>query len=348
MRPEYGECRRLPKQSGWLDDANMQPFSAQFSAPDAARTLLDDRHVLAWIEFHSAGDEPPDDPRRIAVGLPQLGSSPLVEVWTSNTPVESGRRGRIAFNKNEQILFGHLAVDERDFSRVDAAARAAYEDFLPFAGEMGFPHYLRIWNYIPDINGQENGVERYKLFCMGRHASLESFEFPEHRLPAASGVGSPPGQMLIYFLAARSPGIQIENPRQVSAFRYPPQYGPKSPAFSRAMFKEWGTDKHLYISGTASIVGHESQHNEDVLPQLGESLRNVSTLIDSARIEHGLPIQSPAELTQIKIYIRHEQDYEAIRRHIHDELGAEAPVIYLLGDLCREDLLVEVEGFYAT
>lgn len=309
--------------------------------------MLDDRHVLAWIEFHSAGDEKPEDPRRIAVGLPQLGPEPLVEVWTSTAPVESGRHGRISYNKNDQVLLGHLAVDERDFVDVEAATCRAYEEFLPFAGEMGFPHYLRIWNYIPDINGEENGVECYKRFCVGRQDCLERFEFPEHRLPAASGVGSPIGRMLIYFLAARAPGVQVENPRQVSAFHYPLQYGPKSPAFSRAMFKDWGASKHLYISGTASIVGHESRHSDDVLPQLNESLRNVSILIETARTAHGLSIRAPTELSQLKIYIRHERDYEAIRRQVHDQLGDEAPVIYLLGDLCRKNLLVEIEGFYA-
>ena len=325
----------------------MQPFSAHFSAPEAAQALLDDHRLLAWIDFQGPEFEPRKDPRRITVGLPQLGARPLVEVWTSSVPVESGEHGRISFSKNEQVLLGHLTVDERDYGGIEAATREAYESFLPFAGEMGFPHYLRIWNYIPDINGEEDGVERYKRFCVGRHACLESFEFPEHRLPAASGVGSRADGLVIYFLAAREPGVQIENPRQVSAFRYPPQYGPKSPAFSRATFKAWGAGKHLYISGTASIIGHESRHGENVLAQLSESLRNMSALIDSARCGHGLPIHAPAELTQLKIYIRHEQDFEAIRGFIHDRLGAEAPVVYLLGDLCRKNLLVEVEGLYA-
>jgi chorismate lyase/3-hydroxybenzoate synthase len=326
----------------------MQPFSAQFVPLGGAQNLLDEQHVLALIEFVGMGDENTSDPRRISVGLPQLGPSPLAEVWTSTMPVESGRRGRISYSRNDQVLLGQLSVDEQDFADVEVATREAYKELLPFAREMGFPHYLRIWNYIPDINGEENGVERYKHFCVGRHACLERFDFPEHKLPAASGVGSRSERILIYFLAAREPGIQLENPRQVSAFHYPQQYGPKSPAFSRAMLKDWGASKHLYISGTASIVGHESRHGNDVLTQLTESLRNMGTLIESAQTEYGLPIQSLAELSQVKVYIRDEQDHAAIRRHIHEQLGEKAPVIYLCGDLCRKNLLVEVEGFYAS
>ncbi len=325
----------------------MQPFSTNFASLSSANELLDDQHVLALIEFGSADDVGDPDPRRITVGLPQLGPSPLVEVWKSATPVVSGIRSQVSYSKNEQVLLGHLSVDERDFPGLEEATSQAYENMLRFAREMGFPHYLRIWNYIPDINGEEHGVERYKRFCTGRYASLEKFGFSEHRLPAASGIGSPSKRILIYFLAARDAGVQMENPRQVSAFHYPPQYGPKSPAFSRAMVKDWGTGKHLYISGTASIIGHESQHHDNLLPQLTESLRNMSTLVECAETEHGVAIHTLAELSQVKVYVRDGQDYAAIRNHINEQLGEGVPVIYLGGDLCRKNLLVEIEGLYA-
>jgi chorismate lyase/3-hydroxybenzoate synthase len=325
----------------------MQPFSATFASVSSTRELLDDPLVLALIEFGAAASQGDGDPRRIAVGLPQLGPSPLVEVWRSATPVVSGTYGQVSYSSNEQVLFGHISVDEKDFSGVEEATMRAYESILPVAPEMGFPHYLRIWNYIPDINGEEDGVERYKCFCTGRHIALEEFAFSERGLPAASGVGSVSDKILIYFLAARDAGVQVENPRQVSAFHYPPQYGPKSPAFSRAMVKQWDTGKHLYISGTASIIGHESQHADNLLPQLTESLQNMSTLVKSAETQHGVDIHTLAELSQIKVYVRDGQDHGVIRSHIDEQLGVGVPAIYLGGDLCRKNLLVEVEGLYA-
>ena len=324
----------------------MQPFTAQFASVEGAAGRLNDPHVLALIEF-GGGNGPATDPRRINVDLPQLGNSELVEVWESETPVESGTRGAIAYSRNDQVLLGHLCIDEREFGSLEEASQTAYEMILPFAGELGFPHYLRIWNYIPDINGEVDGVERYKRFCMGRHAGLTSFRFPNNELPAASGVGSPSDKILIYFLAARDAGIQLENPRQVSAFHYPLQYGPKSPAFSRAMVKDWGAGKHLYISGTASIVGHESRHRDDVVPQLSETLRNLSALVRSAGSEHGVAINSLAELSQLKIYLRDEQHHAIIHEYLQEQLGDDIPTIYLGGDLCRKNLLVEIEALYA-
>ncbi len=331
---------------GQIRPGDMQPFSAHFTSAKHEQELLGDQQVLALIAFEEVEAEPSADPRRATVALHQLGSPPKLEVWRSETAVESGVRGLVSFSRNDRVLFGHVAVDEREFRGLEAASQHAYEAILPFAAEMGFPYYLRIWNYIPDINGEEHGMERYRSFCIGRHQVFERFAMPEQRMPAASGIGTRSGKLLVYFLAARDAGIQLENPRQVSAFRYPPQYGPRSPSFSRAVVKDWNGSKHLYISGTASIVGHESQHRERVLPQLEESLHNMRTLIHNAQANHGVKIRTLAELSQIKVYVRDARDEGKIRDHLYAQVGEAAPVIYLSGDLCRGDLLVEVEGLY--
>ena len=84
---------------------------------------------------------------------------------------------------------------------------------------------------------------------------------PDGGYAAATAIGlpSPPDQLHVHWLATKQPGIAIENPRQVSAFAYPRDYGPVAPGFSRAMLLP-GDTPLLLISGTASIVGHASQH----------------------------------------------------------------------------------------
>ena len=332
-------------------DTGSQPFWARFVAADERAELLANPHLLAFIDFDEQGSSESSDPRRIRVGLRQLGASPVAEVWESDAPVESGTRGGVAYAMNDRVLVGHVAVDDRGFPSLEAATREAYEAFLPVAGELGYPHYLRMWNYIPDINGPEldadgHATERYKSFCVGRHAAFAGFSMPERRLPAASAVGSPAGALLVYFLAAREPGHQVENPRQVSAFHYPRRYGPRSPAFSRAMVKDWGTSKHLYISGTASIVGHASRHGDRVHAQTLESLRNVGALMRNADTEHGTGARNPNQLTQIKVYVRDSGDLGEIRDCVEREIDDPRRVLYLAGDLCRTDLLVEMEGLY--
>src|SRR3546814_7354125 len=77
----------------------------------------------------------------------------------------------------------------------------------------------------------------------------------------------------VYWLAARTPGTPVENPRQVSAYRYPRQYGPQQPSFARAMLPPPGSAMPLLLSGTASVVGHATAHVGELLAQDRKSTR---------------------------------------------------------------------------
>ena len=128
---------------------------------------------------------------------------------------------------------------------------------------------------------------------------------------------------------ATGPG-NIETPRQVSAFRYPERYGARAPLFARATL----ACGMLFISGTASIVGHESRHAGDVAAQADEMLRNLEALLSQAR-RLGCAL-SPAEL-RAKLYLRHPRDGDVVRERLR-AAGLAAPVI------CRPELDVEIEA----
>jgi chorismate lyase / 3-hydroxybenzoate synthase len=154
---------------------------------------------------------------------------------------------------------------------------------------------------------------------------------------------------VIYGLAVREPGLQIENPRQVSAFRYPRQYAPRSPAFSRARLKRWGESLHLYVSGTASVVGHETRHPHAALAQLGEAIRNLEALLAQAsRAEPQLPPGHLPDLSLLKLYVRPGVELPPLQAMLQGLLGSQTPCLLLSGEICRRDLLVELEGLYAT
>ena len=125
---------------------------------------------------------------------------------------------------------------------------------------------------------------------------------------------------------------------------YPPQYGPKSPSFARATLVRGTTDDRLYISGTASIIGHESRHIGDPVAQLEETLANMRALIDSTAIEETVPFEGFASLTHLKVYIRRSEDYPLIRARLTALLPATAQCLYLEADICRPELLLEIEA----
>ncbi len=123
-------------------------------------------------------------------------------------------------------------------------------------------------------------------------------------VPAACALGSPAGSPLsIYFLAARRPPKMIENPRQTSAYHYPPKFGRHRPIFSRACV--WGEpgSGQLFVSGTASIVGHETIHRGDVVAQTRETMVNIGALLEEANRVVGSGRYSVAGL-KLKVYVR--------------------------------------------
>jgi chorismate lyase/3-hydroxybenzoate synthase len=320
-----------------------RPYRAAF--PTAIDAKLDAR-TLARIRFDAAA-APETDPRSVLVALPQLQATPLAEVWTSDQPVEHGWHEGIGYAHNGDVLFGQLRVEESGLAHPDHAAFRAYVRIDQLMQRFGYPCWLRVWNYFADIHRGGGDQERYRQFCVGRHKAMSLKPGFEQNLPAATVIGTQGGGLLIYFVAGRTPGIQVENPRQVSAFRYPREHGPVSPSFSRATLKHWADHAQLLVSGTASIVGHESKHLDDAPAQLAELKTNIRALIDSAIASH-FPGASGDQVTaeSLKLYVRDRSVLDAVRAELPRHVPEGAPLFILQGDICRRELLVEVEGSY--
>lgn len=263
-------------------------------------------------------EELPADRHGVApLPMRQLGPSPLHEVWRSS-----------------DVSFGTYVTEEDD--DIERAARMAYDEILRTTRERGYPHLLRIWNHVRDINEGEGESERYKRFCAGRHDAFDAAQWGKDRLPAASAVGIRQRGLYIHYLAAQTPGRQIENPRQVSAYDYPQQYGRRSPSFARATV----FNGILFVAGTSSIVGHETKHAGDIDRQLAETLLNIETIARAAGCS-GL-----ADLTHVKLYLRNAADIE-----IANALRAAIPnarLLVLEADICRRELLLEIEAVGST
>jgi chorismate lyase/3-hydroxybenzoate synthase len=301
--------------------------------------------VLAVFEFGRSPLQSTDS-RHVPVALQQLDGPPRVEVWRCDGPIKAGRWDRLQFAQGETLTMGHIALDLRESRSMRDASRQAYDLLQSYLQQSPHPWPLKIWNYIPGINEGSGDDERYRQFCLGRADAvlIDPGDLPP--LPAATAIGSPDGEpaLQVYFLAGALPGLDVENPRQVSAWRYPRQYGPRSPLFSRGTILTLNGCRQFLISGTASVIGHQTHHENQVADQLSESLRNVRSLLGEA---HRLMGDSQARLDAdgiLKVYIRHPNDYQSIRQALEEEAPAEIPRIYLQGDICRENLLTEIDG----
>ena len=91
-------------------------------------------------------------------------------------------------------------------------------------------------------------------------------------------------------------------------------------------------------------MGHSSQHIDDVRQQTHACLDNIEALIEIGQEQHALSIASLVQLTQFKVYVKHAQDLPLIESQIQQRCGQQAQIVYLHADLCRSDLLVEIEA----
>lgn len=296
--------------------------------------------------------------------LPPL-SAACLEVWIAERlvtqPVMRQDRDGVALAGGGGLLLGIASVREADHDGIADLARSLYGRIFRSITDAGCPTLLRVFNYLPRIceAGSEPSAlgltgfrgERYHAFNVGRHEAFAASGRALAAAPAASAVGIPEhplgdgapgsvpcqGTVHAYFLASDRTATPVENARQVSAYAYPPRYGPRSPTFSRATIAHLPDGAFLFVSGTASIVGHESRHLGDPAGQTDEVLRNLDAVLEGCRLR-GFVLAEPLRL---KVYLRRPSDVGAVAGRLSDA-GFEA--VFLRADICRPELLVEIEA----
>ncbi len=289
---------------------------------------------------------------------PLAAADGVCEVWRADGPKTSGRIGAVQYRASEQLLYGCISVPESivvsggpdyEHSPLELATIRAYTDIFAALDALEYPQLVRIWNYVSSINEYAVDGERYWQFNKARQESFLSRKLPiVDTVPAGSALGTPTGNpLIIYFLASRAAMQAIENPRQVSAYHYPSQYGPKSPTFSRAALLREPAGDTLLVSGTASIVGHESVHTDDVAAQTRETIANIKVLITEANRLSRDP-RHAADMLAYKVYVRNPQHLPTIAAELRAAVGGRATVTYLHADVCRRELLVEIEAASST
>ena len=322
-------------------------LSFRVAPPDevvAAWPELADRVLLAvahGAEFAAASADLPliAPPNRVLAGPPRI------EVWLSHRPVVRHRCGDLVWSEDGQVLFG--ALRRRLGGELVAESEASFRGLLELLDARGYPNLLRVWNLLPEINAEEGGVERYRLFNLGRSRAFEEHfgtAEAEQRYPASTAVGTTGDQLLVWFAASRFPGTHLENPRQDRAYRYPPAFGPKAPSFSRATVAPRELGDLVFLSGTASIVGCESRHRGCVRCQIGGTLTNIDSVFAEAAPHLARPVETRSGFGFVRVYVRHRENLPTIRDVLAGRLDPGVQVLYLEADICRAELLLEIEG----
>ncbi|HEX6734746.1 MAG TPA: hypothetical protein VF096_08025 [Azonexus sp.] len=288
--------------------------------------------------------------QRLAAAVLGSDAAVLGEHWLSTLPVSGGESEGIVWRRSGDVLYGVLELDEALFAGetgrtpLQAASEEAYLRLFRLLEAQELPQLWRVWNYLADINGDSHGLERYRQFNIGRQdAFLEFSRGATGNVPAACALGLAGGPLSIAFMAGATPAVPVENPRQVSAYNYPAEYGPRSPTFSRAALVYPPGREILFVSGTASIVGHRTVHPGDVAAQCRESLANVAAVVAEAGRLGRTGAYALGELAY-RVYVRDAGDQPLVAATLAPLLGPGADIVYVVADICRRDLLLEIEA----
>lgn len=314
--------------------------------------------VLGVLCFSEAGRQTQPDMEMPCLPIPMqrldAGDS-ICEVWHGSVKLTSGQCGDIRYRHDDEVLFGVIVLPETLFAAdadrtpLQQATESAYRQVFALLDSLHFPYLFRCWNYIADINSHSFGLERYRQFNLGRQdAFLAHGREVAGNVPAACALGfgqggAAQGPLTIAFMAGRVAPLSIENPRQLSAYQYPQQYGPRSPTFSRASLVRIGQDEVLFVSGTASIVGHATLHPDDAVAQTRETMANIEAVLGEANRLAARPGFDLAGMSY-RVYVRHPADLAQIRAELVRCVGDEIKAVYLQADVCRGDLLLEIEA----
>lgn len=290
-----------------------------------------------------------------------------IEAWAISTrTVSVGYHGpHLVTVEHDGIRWIHASAGSLNLGK-----RSAYEQSAEAFEALGkvlsavhasFSDVVRVWLYQGCITEDENGVERYRELNRARTDFFENIDFSSNPLatsdhghaiyPASTGIGTLEHGLITTCLAVQTDRkdvsiLSLENPQQTSAFDYPKEYSRKSPKFSRAMAIRIGNHLTTWISGTASIVNAETVHPGDAEKQTEQTLDNIEKLISPenfARQGWSDAGATLADLAKIRVYVKHAEDFEQCRAVCERRLGR-IPAIYALADVCRPDLLVEIEG----
>ncbi len=221
---------------------------------------------------------------------------------------------------------------------------------------MPIENIVRQWNYIGHITEVEENSQNYQEFNNARSMFYKSANWT-NGFPAATGISMDIHAVSVSFIALKfhsnSVVFPLNNSLQLAAHRYSQTVLGKSvkketPKFERAKLIVSANSSYCFISGTAAILGEKSINKLTASEQAWHTIQIIRHLISQENLSaNGIDKVYDLKIVHLRVYVKVSSDIEAVRNILETELPA-VNVIYLCAGVCREELLVEIEGIAIT
>lgn len=308
------------------------------------------------------------------VSQPPLDQGTLMEVWILDY---SGSVCTFKFSQRERTSV--LNLDCPQFSCLFVSQYSAKESsFKENVSEtfnllnttlhewsFDYSEIVRQWNYIENIihcdTANDSYIQNYQIFNDLRSLFYEKSNF-KNGYPSATGIGTLYGGCTIEAIALKEKKTNsvkpVTNSMQIDAHSYSSNLlvgsaivevlKVSTPKFERGKFMQFDAEGFLFISGTASIIGEKTVFPNDVSKQTITTIQNIDNLISMNNLnKNHINSFSQPRLLNYRVYLKNEKDYSIVKSLCDDYFGKGTGFI-VKADICRDNLLVEIEANYKT
>lgn len=265
----------------------------------------------------------------------------------------SGSGEALVFSRNGVRISTGFSCSVEDDCRTNALkAFSGLEALLSVTG-FSMADIVRQWNYISRILRFEGPYQHYQLFNETRAKHYGNY-FEGKGFPAATGIGTCGKGIIIEYIAVCGSAVftvPIDNPEQVPAYRYPQEMlkgealdrVKSTPKFERGRFLSVHGSDMVFVSGTAAIRGPHVVYPENSDLQTLYTIDNIEQLTSPQNLEKQGIRPGDFVFDYIRVYLKDRNDYPVVLKYCREKYG-DVPCVWIEADICRDELMVEIEG----
>ena len=256
----------------------------------------------------------------------------ISKVKTSPLYFDNELIGREFEDNNARYLMLHILPDNANETRYNQAENMLNKaDKILIAFNSSFADTIRTWLYADNI------LDWYDQLNKVRNVFFEQHGIFNRLVPASTGIGLANlsgTAMATQVLAVIPKNGNISIKRAASPLQKPALDYKSS--FSRGVKIQTPNDQKLYVSGTASINKKgETIFVGDTAAQLDITMEIVDAILADANM-------SWADTANAMVYFKHRKDFYLFDNFCREK-NLNIPHVKLHADVCRDDLLFEIE-----
>jgi len=271
---------------------------------------------------------------------------------------------RIENNNSSYLLTTHYCSIEDNIRQNIENGFLLLDQTLRQEG-FGFQNIVRKWNYIENITRitiqQGHQLQNYQIFNDIRASYYQNTVF-QYGYPSATGIGMSHGGFIVDVIAIKGGEgetiLPVTNIRQIDAHSYSEKVlvkdnvnqllGAATPKFERGKFVSHFNGGFIFVSGTAAIAGENTIHEKSAINQTSATLEIIDHLISSENLTtQNIELSGNFTLLNYRVYVKNRCDLETVKRLCVNYFNSENGILVCC-DVCRENLLVEIEVNYET